>query len=382
MRIAIDARPAAYPYRTGVGHYTWHLLRLLPRLDRTSAYVAWYLNARGLLGGPRRKFTDLAAPNLHERWTPIPARWFRPLEQRFDLPRMEWLIRFDVLFAPNFVPPPTRTGRLVITVHDVAFRLFPDTAPHSTLRWLTRLDRALRQAARIIVVSEQTKRDLLERYSVSEDRVAVVPNGVEAGAFHSVADSQISAARREFGIDGPYLISLGGIEPRKNLPRVVRAFARLPSDIRPTLVVAGWRTEWNPEGWNELQDALDELPASLRSIVRVTGYVPEQRKAALLAGAEGLVYPSLYEGFGLQVLEAMAAGTPVLTSNVSALPEVAGDAAVLVDPTDVDAIANGMEKLLRDDDLRKDLRERGRARAERFSWEETARRTVQVLHQA
>lgn len=382
MRIAVDARPAAFPYRTGVGQYTRQLLRLLPRLDPDSTYIAWYLNARGLLGGPRRTFTDIAAPNLRERWTPVPARWFRPLEQRFAFPRVEWLSGFDVLFAPNFVPPPTRTKRLVITVHDVAFQLFPETAPHSTLRWLTRLDRALRQAARIIVVSEHTKRDLLEHYRVSEGRVVVIPNGVDANAFQNVTDTDVNAVREQLGIGGPYLLFLGGIEPRKNLPAVVRAFARLSPDVQPKLVIAGWRTEWNPEGWNELQQALDEIPAGVRSRIQVGGYVPEERKAALLAGAEALVYPSRYEGFGLQVLEAMAAGTPVLTSNVSALPEVAGGAAVLVDPTDVDSIAGGMENLLRDDELRKDLRERGRARAERFSWEETARRTVEVLHQA
>ncbi len=383
MRIAVDARPAAFPYRTGVGQYTRQLLRLLPKLDPTSMYVAWYLNARGLWGGPRQVFTEIAAPNLRERFTPVPARWFRRLEQRYELPRLEWLVRFDVLFAPNFVPPPTRTKRLVITVHDVAFRLFPETAPHSTLRWLARLDRTLRQAARIIVVSEQTKRDLLELYRVSEDRVVVVPNGVDAKAFQHITDGDVEATRRQLGIGGgPYLLFLGGIEPRKNLPAVVRAFARLPRDVRPMLVIAGWRTEWNPQGWNELQQALGDIPAGIRSRIQVAGYVPEERKAALLAGAEALVYPSRYEGFGLQVLEAMAAGTPVLTSDVSALPEVAGDAAVLVDPNDVDSIAGGMENLLRDDELRKDLRERGRARAERFSWEETARRTVAVLHQA
>ena len=382
MRIAVDARPAAFPYRTGVGQYTRQLLRLLPRLDTESTYIAWYLNARGLLSGPRRMFTDIAAPNLRERWTPMPARWFRPLEQRFELPRVEWLVGFDVLFAPNFVPPPTRTKRLVMTVHDVAFRLFPETAPHSTLRWLRRLDRALRQAARIIVVSEQTKRDLLDQYRVSERQVVVVPNGVDVQAFQDITDSEVSAAREQLHIRGPYLLFLGGIEPRKNLPAVVRAFARLSSDVRPMLVIAGWRTEWNPEGWTELQQTLGEIPSGIRSRIQVAGYVPEERKAALLAGAEALVYPSRYEGFGLQVLEAMAAGTPVLTSNVSALPEVAGDAAILVDPTDIDAITDGMEKLLRDDELRKDLRERGRARAERFSWEETARRTVEVLHQA
>jgi glycosyltransferase involved in cell wall biosynthesis len=382
VQIAVDARPAAFPYRTGVGQYTWHLLRLLPAVDPDSTYVAWYLNARGLLGGPRRAFDQISAPNLRERWTPIPARWFRPLEQRLEIPPVEWLVRFDVFFAPNFVPPPTRTRRLVLTVHDVAFRLYPETAPHSTRMWLNRLDRAVHQASRIIVVSEHTKRDFLELYRVAEDRIAVVPNGVDPRSFRAVGDEAVDALRRRLGLRHPYLLYLGGIEPRKNLPRIVRAFALLRSDIQPALVIAGWRTEWNPEGWNELQSALEKLPSGIRSRVQLTGYVPEKDKAALMVGAEAIVYPSLYEGFGLQVLEAMAAGSPVLTSNVSALPEVAGGAAVLVDPTDPEAIAEGMRELLSNDELRKELRERGRARAAQFTWEETARRTVQVLHQA
>jgi glycosyltransferase involved in cell wall biosynthesis len=354
----------------------------MPSLDADSDYVAWYLNARGLMGGPTRAFRDIARSNLHERWTPWPARWFRPLEQRGDFPRVEWLTRFDVFFAPNFVPPPTRTKRLVITVHDLAFRLFPATAPHGTKRWLDRLDRALDQAARIIVVSEQTKRDLLQLYAVDRGRVVVIPNGVDAAPFQKVTDDDVSRVRQRFGLDGPFLLYLGGIELRKNLPTLVRAFASLPSDVTCTLVFAGGRTEWNPEGWNDLRASLDELPEPARRRVRILGYVSETDKPALLHGAEGLVYPSLYEGFGLQVLEAMAAGTPVLTSNVSALPEVAGDAALLVDPKDTSAIAHGMHELLCNDELRERLRVLGKARVDHFSWSAAARRTVEVLHQA
>ena len=116
MRVAIDARPAVFAEKTGVGYYTWNLLKHLPRVDPSGRYLAWYLNARALLGGPRRNLREL--PGVRERWTPIPARWFDRLES-YELPRLEWFVRFDVLFAPNFVPPPSRTGRLVITVHDL-----------------------------------------------------------------------------------------------------------------------------------------------------------------------------------------------------------------------------------------------------------------------
>jgi glycosyltransferase involved in cell wall biosynthesis len=299
---------------------------------------------------------------------------------RRRIPRLEWLLRFDVLFAPNFVPPPTRTPRLVITVHDLAFAKYPETAAHATRRWLGALDRSVRQAARIIVPSEATRGDLLEHYPVDPDRVRVIPHGVDADRLRPPPAGIIEQTRRRHGIDGPYLLFVGGIEPRKNIPAIVRAFAEL-SD-RAELVIAGGSVPWNPEGRDLLERALDELSPAARRRVRLTGYLREPEKVALLAGAEGLVFPSLYEGFGFPVLEAMAVGTPVLTSDLSSMPEVAGDAAMLVDPTSDEAIAEGMDRLLEDADLRARLAAAGRARVQGFRWEDTARRTAEVLHEA
>lgn len=383
MRVAIDARPAVSAGMTGVGFYTRELILRLPGMDPSTRYVAWYLNARRALRPwrwRRRRFPR--RPNLAERWTPIPATWFERTSQRWERPRLERLLRFDVLLAPNFVPPPTRTRRLVLTIHDLAFRLEPETAPLATRRWLDRLDRALRQAARIIVPSHGTRNDLLEHYPVEPERVRVIPHGVDAVRFRRPAESIIQQTRQRHGIDGPYLLFLGGIEPRKNLPTMVRAFAGLPRDLDAQLVIAGGSVAWNPEGRELLDRALGALSPSARRRVRVTGYVPEPEKVALLAGAEGLVYASLYEGFGFPVLEAMAAGTPVLTSDLSSLPEVAGDAAFLVDPRSEEAIAEGMERLLQDADLRARLAAAGQERASAFRWEETVRRTAQVLHEA
>jgi len=379
VRVAVDARPAVFSKKTGIGYYTWHLLNHLPAVDPRTEYLAWYLNARGLVGGPRRLLADLP---VTERWTPIPAWWFERLTERFELPRVEWFARFDVFFAPNFVPPPTHARRLVVTVHDLAFRLYPQTAPQSTRWWLSRIDRTLQQASRIIAVSEATKRDLLELYGIEADRVTAIPHGVDGHVFHPSPPEEVERVRRRFGIAGPYLLSLGGIEPRKNLPDLVKAFAQLDADCRPTLVLAGGSVEWNPQGRDALQVALGELPRQVAERVVLTGYVEEQDKVALLSGAEALVYPSLYEGFGLPVLEAMACGTPVVTSDLSALPEVAGDAALLIDPSDPSAIASAVERVLRDDDLRHDLRSRGMSRAAGYTWEATARRTAAVLHEA
>jgi glycosyltransferase involved in cell wall biosynthesis len=382
VRIAVDARPAAFPQKSGIGYYTWHLLRRLPLVDRGSSYVAWYLNFRALLGKGRHPFGRDLPPNLLERSTPFPARLFERLSERFDRPRIERFVRFDVLFAPNFGPPPNRARRLVLTVHDLAFRLFPETAPQSTRWWLARLDRALASASRVIAVSEATRKDLIDLYGVAEDRVTVVPHGVDHDLFHPSPPGEVVKVRQRFGIEGPYLLSLGGIEPRKNLPRLIEAFSLLPADLDPMLVVAGGGAEWNPEGPNLLRSALSALPENVRRRIVLTGYVGEQDKAALLGGAEALVYPSLYEGFGLPVAEAMACGTPVITSNVSALPEVAGGAALLVDPSDPGAIAQEMERLLRDDELKERLSTAGTLRAAGFDWEETARRTAAVLHHA
>ena len=379
MRVAIDARPAVFAEKTGVGYYTWNLLKHLPRVDPSARYLAWYLNARALLGGPRRNLREL--PGVRERWTPIPARWFDRLES-YELPRLEWFVRFDVLFAPNFVPPPSRTGRLVITVHDLAFRRFPETAPHATRRWLARIDHALERASRIIAVSEATRQDLIELYSVAPDRIVVVPHGVDHSVFRPVPPDDVVRATRRLGVTGPYLLYLGGIEPRKNLPRLIEAFARLPTNGRPDLVVAGSGVAWNPEGTNLLRAALDRQTIDVRQRVLLPGYVADADRAALLSGAEALVYPSLYEGFGLPVLEAMACGTPVVASNRPALPEVAGDSALLVDPEDPHQLAQAIERVLSDQRLRRVLHQRGLERAARFSWDETARRTAAVLHEA
>jgi glycosyltransferase involved in cell wall biosynthesis len=378
LRVTIDARPAVAPKRTGVGNYAWQLIRRLPEVDPDARYVAWYVHSRAAIRRWRH-FDDVGAPNLRERGILYPSSL---LERtiRHGFPRVEWFGRFDVLFATNFVPPPTRAARVVATVHDLGFRRFPETAPQAVRWWREAVQHTVHRAARLIVPSEWTKRDLLELYGTPEARVAVIPLAVDGEVYRPPSEERILDVRRGFGIDGPYLVALGR-GPRKNLPRLLAAFAALPTDIRPTLVIAGAR-EWSPDGFDPGPDALRALPGEVRSAVRLVGYLPETDKVALLGGAIGLAFPSLYEGFGFPVLEAMACGTPVLTSDASSLPELAGDAALLVDPQDVDAIREGLRTLVTDDGVRGRLRVAGLARASSFDWTETARRTAAVLHEA
>jgi len=379
LRIAIDAIPAVDRNKTGIGWYTHHLINTLPLVDADSEYTAWYLHARDPFNKDRY-FADL--PNLREKGIPFPARLWQRLSNRTGMPRVEWTTRFDAFFAPNYIPPATRTKGLVVTVHDLAFKILPETAPHANRFWHRYFEDSLAQAAEIITVSEATRHDLCEIYDIQPERVTAILSGVDLDVFQRASDEAIASVRADFGIDGPYLLFVGGLEPRKNLRMLLRAFSHLPADIRPTLVLAGAPVHWIPGGPEIMTSAMRALPSEVSDRVVLTGYVSEAQKVALLSGAKALVYPSVYEGFGMPVLEAMAVGTPVLTSNLSSLPEVAGEDAVLVDPYETSSIAEGMQSLLTDDALRSRLREAGLARAQRFTWEETARQTAKVLHRA
>jgi len=380
VRVVIDARSALDPHRTGIGMYTAAVLRHVPAADPDGRYVAWYLDARGTMSN-RRWFRGWA-PNLSERATRIPTRVFAPLSVRVDLPRLEWLAgRFDVALAPNFLPPPTVSRGVVLVVHDLAFDVHPETAPHHDERWRRLFDRWLRRAAGVIVPSAATREDLLRFHAVDAERIDVVPHGTDAEAFRPAKPGEIDAVKRRYGIEGRYVLFLGGLEPRKNLEPLVRAFGELSADDA-SLVIAGGEVRWAPGYVAEVERAIATLPVARRSRVVRTGYVADEERRALLSGAEVVAYPSRYEGFGFPVLEAFAANVPVLTSDVSSLPEVAGDAAVLVDPGDPSSIAAGLDELLGDADLRNVLRAAGTTRVASFTWERCARKTVDALRNA
>ena len=376
MRVAIDARPAIDAEKTGVGWYAWHLIHRLPAVDPETQYLAWYLHAKGAFRH-RRFFPEAASPNFAEHASRFPARLFSPIASRLHVPRVEWLTPFDVLFAPNFIPPPTERP-FVVTVHDIAFALIPETAAHLSPRWHAGFRRGIERAGRILAPSAATRDDLVQRFDIDPGRVRVVPLGVDAA--RKATDAEAAVVGRRYELDGPYVLFLGGIERRKNLTKLVRAFASLPQDLGISLVIVGGAVARDPGAGRDLDAAVRSLPESARRRIVATGYVSESDKAALLSGAEALVYPSTYEGFGFPVLEAMSAGTPVVTSDRSSLPEIAGEAALLVDPESEEAIARGIERVLTDAELRTRLRDAGRRRASSFSWERTASETADALH--
>jgi glycosyltransferase involved in cell wall biosynthesis len=310
------------------------------------------------------------SPQLEVRIIPFPRLWTHL--------RLAWEVSRhppDVLFIPAHVMPLVCPLPAAVTVHDLGYLHYPEAhrpLDRWYLDWTTR--RHARLAARVIADSQATRADLMRYYGADPGRIAVVYPGRDEALGRVNDPAAIAAVKARYGVSGAYLLYLGTLQPRKNLVRLVEAFARLPSPASGyQLVLAGKR------GW--LYDDLFARVGSLGLSDRVLfpGYVADEDKAALISGATALVYPSLYEGFGLPVLEAMACGTPVLTSNVSSLPEVAGDAALLIDPLEVDAIAAGMAHLTADADLRRSLVAKGYAQVRKFSWADAARQVLQVL---
>lgn len=380
MYIGIDASRGVAGVRTGTEHYSANLLRELARLPAAQAHrFTCYVNSTEQ--DPRTLFGfDLPA---HFRLRPIP------------FPRLWTHLRLSgemlhrpprVLFVPAHVVPPIHPRRSVVTIHDLGYLYYPQAHTHFSrlyLHWSTIY--SARVARRIIAVSSATARDLQGRYRVPAAKIRVVLHGVDP-AFRRVADSAtIREAGARYGLDEarPYVLFVGTLQPRKNLALLIEAFARLragwdaaAAGPAPRLALGG------KKGW-----LYDSLFAQVQSLgladeVRFLGYVADADLPVLISGATVAVLPSLYEGFGLPALEALACGTPLLAADASALPEITGDAALLIDPYDPDAWAAGLRRVLTDPDLRADLTRRGPARAAGFTWARTAAETLRVLEEA
>ncbi len=263
----------------------------------------------------------------------------------------------------------------IVTIHDLALFRWPEQVTARRFHYLSRAIRsAVRSADRVLAVSEATKSDIVELLDVDPEKISVTPLGVD-GRFTPPGGEQLAEFRENSGNSQPYLLSVGTLEPRKNLPRLLEAFAELKNEIPHRLVLVG------PEGWRTgaMQEALIRLDLGDR--VHFTGFVPDEQLPLWYAGSDAVVVPSIYEGFGLPVVEAMACGAVVVTSNVSSLPEVAGGAAVLVDPGSSESIAEGIRRVISDSSLQSDLRAKGLLRAREFTWQRTAEATVAAYRQ-
>lgn len=357
--IGIDARAAA-EVPAGRGRYVRELLRALSALDDDTRYRLYARRPEELGLDERFTWVEVGAPD--PLWHVLAAR-------RANAEVDAYLSTNSYLTA-WFTRVPT-----AVAVMDLIAFVHPEWAQKRAARIeRATIGRGVKRAGRLLCISEATRDDLMARYPGAADRALAIPLAADARFTNASADDADRAAATH-GLDTEYVLCAGTIEPRKNLERLIRAWAAVDPAVRGDRVLA----LVGPTGWDAapLLEAANAHPDSVRRL----GFVPDDELAALYRGCAAFAYPSLYEGFGLPVLEAMAAGAPVLTSDVSSLPEVAGDAALLVDPTSVEAIRDGLTRLLRDPVLRRALQGRGRARAAEYSWERTARETRDAMLQ-
>jgi len=367
LRVAIDISCLAHQPLTGVGYYWLNLLRALFSEDRgldVRLFLASAQKAPDVVSRLARKcsrYSGLRCPTRVKQF-----RW-----SRLDWPPIEWFSgRVDISHGGFDLLTPSRRAMRVLTVFDRSGLRYPDTRTKASLNLhLDLIRRAVPRADMIVSISRSCKNDLVELLGVPAEKVRIVYGGVFLDEFDSLLDeSVLSGLLGRFGIPRRYFIHLGTLEPRKNLPRLIRAYARLRATVRdaPALVLAGGL------GWmyDDIFATIDQL--KLRERVIHTGYLTRTEAVTLLRGAYACVYPSLYEGFGLPVLEALAARVPVLTSNVSSMPEITGDTAILVEPEDTDAIEAGLIDLCRHRDAALERVPAAYERASQFTWSRSA----------
>lgn len=363
MRIAIDVRKL---HDFGIGTYVRNLLKYLALLDQDTEYFP--------LCRPQDA-EAIAALGPNFKPVPVASRPYSVSEQ-IVLPARLLPRHVDLLHEPHYVLPPLVPCRAVVTIHDCIHLMFPQYLPNRMAYAYARgsLWAATRRAERIFTVSETSKADILRYCDVPADRIVVVYNAIDDRFAVAPSDEAIRRARERYQLDGPFALYVGNIKPHKNIERLIDAFDLVRRDgfERMELLIIGDQISKYPR----LRRAVDKH--KLHKHVRFLGFVPDDTLAALYRLATLFVFPSLYEGFGLPPLEAMASGTPVVTSNRSSLPEVVGDAAMLVDPYSAPSIAEGIRRVLADASLRRALSERGLARARQFSWEASVRRIHDV----
>jgi len=368
-RVGIDARKLT---DFGIGSYVRNLVQSIARRPEAQAY-AFRVYVRT---------EDLAAvPELPENFTVVEEG--SPGYSVSELTRFAWRLfrdRLDLFHATHYVIPPLARARAVVTIHDIIHVLYPQFLPNRAAQLYARvmIRRALKRADRILTVSYNSKRDLVDYFGIAPARIDVVYNGVARQFRSDVPRAERDRVAARYGLSRPYLLFLGGEKPHKNVRNVIRAFAeaRRERALPHTLVLAGPM----PRNRNRVEALIDAL--ELDSCVNRPGIVPDEDLPGLFAGADAFLYPTLYEGFGLPVIEAMACGVPVLTSSTSALQEVAGGYAYLVDPMDVAAIARGIVVLATDPARRSEFADLGRRRARDFSWDRAAEQTLKIYAEA
>lgn len=361
MKIGIDISQLAFP-GTGVAIYTQNLVENLLKIDKENEYFFFFSSLR------RPVPEDLKSKIKNLKSYKFPPTILELLWNKLHVLSAEKFTgKLDVFHTSDWLEPPVSCSK-VTTIHDLALYKYPQTFPKKIiLNQKRKLKWVKKESKLIIAVSQSTKDDIVEILGISDKKIKVVHEACDS-SFSKQPEAKIEKTKKKYGIEGKYLLAVGTREPRKNLRRVMDAYRILGINNLELVVVGKF-------GWgDDIKDVNSKMPN-----VKFVGYVPKEDLPALYSGSECFVYPSLYEGFGLPILEAMNCGTPVITSNISSMPEVSGKAAVLVNPEEAEDIAEGIKEAL---EKRKDLIKKGKERAKEFSWEKTAKETLKIYQEA
>lgn len=370
MKIAFDALPLISERMTGIGYCQAGQIKALMALHPEEQYVMQFF-AAGDGGEKRKRLQSYEDARAEIRQGKCSGYLYRMVSNFLPVPYNHFFGKdADITHFFNYIVPPKVSGKTVVTVHDMVYKAFPETVRGRTRYMLeTGLKRSMKRADIIVTDSEFSRTEILKYFPQWEKKIRVVPCGVDRTRFHPEREQvRIDETRKLIGTDRSYFLYLGTLEPRKNLRRLAvayNAFRRGKSEY-PCLVLAGGK------GWlnDELMDTIKEL--ELGDDIKIMSYVPEENIRPLMSGALAFVFPSIYEGFGMPPLEAMACGVPVLTTHAASLPEVVGDSALICDPYNTDEMTYCLERLYHDSKLREELSAAGLARARMYSWENAA----------
>lgn len=369
MKIGLDA--TAIPLkRMGAGVYTFQLIQALAKIDLTNKY---YIFAQQ----EHINQLKINQPNFHFITVNASSRPLRLLWEQTLLPLQISQHRIDVLHSPHYTMPGIKACKSVVTFHDMTFQLFPEMHEKSKrIFFQTMMRLSASHADKLISVSHSTSLDLIRLLNVHPSKISVISSAANPIYRQLLSDEVEKVCHLYNLIKNNYLLFVGALEPRKNIPILIRAYSKLVAHFPEIPLVIVGKKGWMYESIFELVVSLD-----IQNKVIFLGYVPESDLVSLYNGARLFVYPSAYEGFGFPVLEAMQCGTPVITSNISSMPELAADAAILVEPGDVEGLFNSIKLLLSDNKLSKQLSKLGLARSANFTWFRTAKETIDTYQE-
>lgn len=376
MKIAFESQLFLKGKKTGIAWCADNIIKEISKMEENECVVNYF--------SLKYSETNLKEVERYQKYKVKlnPCKWFNDI-----LYKLIWAFipipyslffnnKSDIVQFFNYAVPPGVKGKKVTMIPDMVFYAYPETMKYKSRVWLKLvLKKSCSRSDAIITVSEFSKSEIIKYMHIPEEKISVMPDGVDFNLFHSnYKEDEILKVKRKYNISGKYFLYLGTLEPRKNIERIIESYYNilLMRDSLPKLVIAGGK------GWmyDTIFDLVDKL--KIKEKVIFTGYILQQEVPILMQGAMGFLFPSLYEGFGMPVVEAMACGTPVITSNSSSLVEVAGDAAILVNPYNIEEIINGMLQLIDNKNLVLDLIERGYNNAKKFTWENSAKILMQV----